>query len=162
MQDIQQPLWLVRSYGILQWRFFRFVLWDLYHQCVPDDVAQPWYGRAIARCLASEYLLRHFPYDDLLIYEMGGGNGTLSLNILDYLHDEHPEVYERTSYKIIEISSSLAKIQQARLKRHPDAVEVINKSIFEWSEIVNSPCFFLALEVIVSTRLNHTLAIIYP
>jgi len=118
----------------------------------PDDFAQPWYGQAIARCLASEYLLRYFPYEDFVVYEMGGGNGTLGLNILDYLRDEYPEIYERTTYKIIEISHGLAKIQQTRLKQHSHVVEVINKSIFDWNDVVHSPCFFLALEVIVRRR----------
>lgn len=80
---------------------------------------------------------------------MGGGNGTLSLNILDYLRAEYPEVYERTTYRIIEISPALAQIQRKRLAHHAGAVEIINQSIFEWQEVVQSPCFFLALEVIV-------------
>lgn len=86
----------------------------------------------------------------MIIYEMGGGNGTLSRNILDYLRDEYPEVYERTSYRIIEISPALAQNQRVRLKDHAGVVEVINQSIFDWEEPVQSPCFFLALEVIVS------------
>lgn len=113
------------------------------------DWLQPWYGQAIARCLTSEYLLKHFPYDDMVIYEMGGGNGTLSLNILDYLRDEYPEVYERTSYRIIEISPILAQNQRTRLRSHSAVVEIINQSVLDWKETVNSPCFFIALEVIV-------------
>ena len=80
---------------------------------------------------------------------MGGGNGTLARNILDYLQAEYPEVYERTQYKIIEISPNLAAIQQKALARHTNVVKIINKSVFDWDEYVASPCFFLALEVIV-------------
>ena len=44
----------------------------------------------------SDYKLKHFPYEDFIIYEMGAGNGTLMTNIMDYLREDEPEVYERT------------------------------------------------------------------
>jgi hypothetical protein len=75
------------------------------------------------------------------------------LNILDYIRDVHPEVYERTKYRIIEISDQLANLQQQGLgqsayaRGHSDKVEIINRSIFDWSQYVSSPCYFLALEV---------------
>jgi hypothetical protein len=84
---------------------------------------------------------------------MGAGNGTLMLNILDYIRDAEPSVYERTQYKIIEISSNLAKLQSHQLLRtanskgHASKVQIINKSIFEWDQMVPSPCYFLAMEV---------------
>lgn len=84
---------------------------------------------------------------------MGAGRGTLMLNILDYIRDVEPEVYERTRYKVIEISSNLASVQQGSLmataesKGHRDKVEIINKSVFDWRDPVPSPCFFLAFEV---------------
>ncbi|CAE6472059.1 hypothetical protein ACGC1H_003838 [Rhizoctonia solani] len=115
----------------------------------PTELFKPYYGHAIARCLISEYLLKYFPYEDLVIYEIGAGNGTLAENILDFLQAEHPEVYERTRYRIIEISGSLAQKQTARLeRRHTGAVEVIHKSVFDWTEQESAPCFFLAMEVI--------------
>ncbi len=81
---------------------------------------------------------------------MGGGNGTLALNILDFLQKEYPAVYERTRYRIIEISPKLADLQRQRLGSHASCLEIVNKSIFEWEEVVPSPCSFIALEVIVS------------
>ena len=84
---------------------------------------------------------------------MGAGNGTLMLNILDYIRDVEPAVYQRTKYKIIEISSSLATLQANQLLRnaasrgHSSRVEIINKSIFEWDQLVPAPCYFLAMEV---------------
>lgn len=75
------------------------------------------------------------------------------LNILDYIRDAEPSVYDRTKFKIIEISSNLAKLQANQLLRtadsrgHSSKVEIINKSIFEWTQVVSSPCFFLAMEV---------------
>ena len=33
---------------------------------------------------------------------------------------------------------------------HSRQVEVVNKSIFDWDEVVNEPCYFVGLEVLVS------------
>lgn len=124
---------------------------QLWH--TPTELFSPYYGEAIARYLVDDYRFNHYPYQDLEIYEMGAGNGTMMLNILDFIRDEHPDVYERTKYKIIEISSQLATLQQQGLgqsafaRGHADKVEIINKSIFEWDQYISSPCYFLALEV---------------
>ncbi|CAK7267263.1 hypothetical protein SEPCBS57363_002505 [Sporothrix epigloea] len=81
----------------------------------PTELFRPYYGEAIARNLVTNYMLSSFPYHDLIIYEMGAGRGTLMLNILDYLRANEPAVYERTHYKIIEISSNLAALQKRQL-----------------------------------------------
>ena len=111
---------------------------------------QPHFGQAIAQCLVSEYLLKYFPYEDFVIYEIGAGNGTLALDILNFLKDRHPEVYERTRYTIIEISESLARKQRRKVRQHHPGVEVVNKSIFRWDKREPSPCFVVLMEVIVS------------
>lgn len=119
----------------------------------PTELFRPYYGEAIARYLCENYRQTTFPYHDLIIYEMGAGRGTLMLNILDYIRDVEPEVYAKTRYKIIEISSNLASVQQATLmanvesRGHRGKVEIINRSIFDWRDPVPSPCFFLAFEV---------------
>lgn len=124
---------------------------QLWH--TPTELFRPYYGEAIARYLVTNYKLTLFPYHDLIIYEMGAGNGTMMLNILDYIRDMDPEVYQRTKFKVIEISSSLADLQQHNLNRslhaagHGGHAEIINRSIFDWDTYVHSPCFFLALEV---------------
>lgn len=118
---------------------------QLWH--TPTELFQPFYGEALARYILVNYKLNKFPYNDLVIYEAGAGNGTLMLNILDYLEKNEPEVYARTKYRIIEISSKLFNKQNSRLDKHRDKVEVINKSILEWDTLVSEPCFFIALEV---------------
>ncbi|KAK9454628.1 S-adenosyl-L-methionine-dependent methyltransferase [Dipodascopsis uninucleata] len=124
---------------------------QLWH--TPTELFQPYYGQAIARYLLINYLLSLYPYYDLNIYEVGGGNGTLMLNILDYIRESHPDVYKRTRYNIIEISSALAAKQSAPLlekletQGYIDKVRIINKSIFDWNVEVPEPCFFIALEV---------------
>lgn len=124
---------------------------QLWH--TPTELFRPYYGEAIARYLVANYKLSLFPYHDLLIYELGAGNGTLMLNILDYIRHADPEVYQRTKFRVIEVSSSLAELQQshflkdANARGHLEKVEIINKSIFDWDTYVASPCFMLALEV---------------
>lgn len=124
---------------------------QLWH--TPTELFSPYYGEAIARYLVEDYKYSSYPYHDLNIYEMGAGNGTMMLNILDYIRDCHPEVYERTKYNIIEITTQLADLQQQGLghsayaRGHSDKVEIVNKSVFDWDQYVSSPCYFLALEV---------------
>ena len=124
---------------------------QLWH--TPTELFRPYYGEAIARYLVTNYKLSYHPYHDLIIYELGAGNGTMMLNILDYIRDLHPDVYDRTQFKVIEISSTLASLQTSQLTKtasargHKDHVEIINRSIFKWNTLVPSPCSFLALEV---------------
>ncbi|KAF2707765.1 DUF185-domain-containing protein [Pleomassaria siparia CBS 279.74] len=124
---------------------------QLWH--TPTELFSPYYGEAIGRYIVHDYYLNHYPHRDLNIYEMGAGNGTMMLNILDYLRRVHPEVYDQTKYTIIEISSSLASLQQEGLgqtiqsRGHTDKVKIVNRSIFDWNQTVWSPCYFVALEV---------------
>lgn len=124
---------------------------QLWH--TPTEIFRPYYGEAIARFLVSNYKLTLYPYHDLLIYELGAGNGTLMLNILDYIRAADPEVYARTQFRIIEVSANLASLQFQQLKSsasargHEDKVVIINKSVFDWDTFLPTPCFFLALEV---------------
>lgn len=113
----------------------------------------------------AEYKLNLYPYEDLIIYEIGAGNGTLMGDILDYIAEEEPEVYERTQYRIVEISERLQGLQRGRAmggdgkaalkgparRKHADKVEVMGGSIFDWDRVVPEPCFFLAMEVLVSS-----------
>ncbi|KAG6821482.1 hypothetical protein H0H93_010206 [Arthromyces matolae] len=119
---------------------------QLWH--TPTELFKPWFGRAIAQCLVAEYLLKYFPYEDFIIYEIGAGNGTLALDILNFIRDVHPEVYERTQYNIIEISSRLVQMQRKRLSKDHPNVRVTHKSIFHWKTREPAPCFFVAMEVI--------------
>ncbi|KAF9531684.1 S-adenosyl-L-methionine-dependent methyltransferase [Crepidotus variabilis] len=119
---------------------------QLWH--TPTELFKPWYGRAIGRCLVSEYLLKYFPYEDFVLYEIGAGNGTLAMDILDLIQEEYPEVYERTRYQVIEISESLVKLQTEKLQSVHPCVKISHKSIFHWNNTETAPCFFIAMEVI--------------
>ena len=104
-------------------------------------------------------MLKYFPYEDFNLYEIGAGNGTLALDILDHLQLNYPDVYERTRYNIIEISENLATQQRAKLSAAHPCVTVHNKSVFRWNAREPAPCYFLAMEVVVSW---HWLFLIYP
>ncbi|RMZ74842.1 hypothetical protein DV737_g5681, partial [Chaetothyriales sp. CBS 132003] len=125
---------------------------QLWH--TPTELFQPHYGEAIARYLVTNYKMTLYPYADLIIYEIGAGNGTLMRNILDWIRDNEPSVYARTQYRVIEISSSLLSLQKTALTTsradpwHLEHVQLINRNILDWSVPVQEPCFFLALEVI--------------
>ncbi|KAI8911668.1 S-adenosyl-L-methionine-dependent methyltransferase, partial [Gorgonomyces haynaldii] len=112
----------------------------------PTELFRPYYGHALAKHI----LNAHDDNTPLQIYEMGAGNGTLMLNILDYLSTHAPQVYRRMRYNIIEISPNLAQIQSKMLSltRHASKARVVNKSIFEWDQLVQDPCFFVAMEVL--------------
>lgn len=127
---------------------------QLWH--TPTELFQPYYGEAIARNLLDKYKTDpKFKDQDLIIYEMGGGNGTLMINILNYIKKTDPKIYAKATYKIIEISSQLA-VKQYSLALKSKLVakgldslkcEIINKSIFEWNDVVEEPVFFISLEV---------------
>ena len=125
---------------------------QLWH--TPTELFHPFYGEAIARYLVTNYKMTLYPYSDLIVYEMGAGNGTLMRDVLDHIRATEPEVYARTKFKIIEISHKLANLQRQNLEQDPssaehlDHIEIINRSIFDWQEYIHSPCFFLALEVV--------------
>lgn len=53
--------------------------------------------------------------ESLVVYEAGGGTGTNALNVLDWLRQEEPKLYERTEYTIVEISPRLAELQAERV-----------------------------------------------
>lgn len=125
---------------------------QLWH--TPTELFRPHYGEAIARWLVTNYKSTLYPYHDLIIYEIGAGNGTLMCNILDHIRETDMDVYHRTKFRIIEISQSLAEIQNTNLRHslyfheHLEHIQIINKSVFDWNTPVLEPNFFIALEVI--------------
>lgn len=139
---------------------------QLWH--TPVELFRPWYGYAVAKYIVSKHrtrLLAAAPAGsntaNLLIFEVGGGNGTMMTNVLDYIRENEPDLYPGTKYTVIEISPLLSK-QQAKLvaeakARHP-GITLINKSIFDWKNLVPDECFFIASEVIVSCVLGRSLA----
>ena len=117
---------------------------QLWH--TPTELFQPFFGRALAN-----YILKvHTPseHEPLIIYEIGTGNGTLMLDILDYIQAHAPDQYATMEYHAIEISSHLVSSLNRVKAKHPK-VSIIKKSILDWNTLEPRPCFLIAMEVIV-------------
>ena len=121
-------------------------------KCQADPTDQPYYAHALTQAIISSYKLNHFPEQDLVIYEVGAGNGSFMVDSLTYIRDNHPEVYERTRFKIIEISAVLAKRQQRRAEEEGVGckVEVYESDFFRWKGGGLEPCYVVALELLVN------------
>ncbi|KAL1407698.1 hypothetical protein Q8F55_007131 [Vanrija albida] len=114
----------------------------------PTELFKPYFARALTSAILSQYKLNHFPHEELIIYEVGAGNGSFMADTLAFLRDEHPEVFARTKYRIIEISAALAATQKARAQKEGFTnIEVINQDVFKWQGGGDEPCFVIANEV---------------
>ncbi|KAJ9117586.1 hypothetical protein QFC22_004436 [Naganishia vaughanmartiniae] len=91
----------------------------------PTELFRPFYSRIIARALLSHYKLHHYPHSPLRIYEIGAGNGSLMVDVLSFLRDKHPEVFERTRYEVVEISAALAERQKQQAEMAGFSVELV-------------------------------------
>ncbi|KAJ2785905.1 hypothetical protein H4R18_000294 [Coemansia javaensis] len=126
---------------------------QLWH--TPTEILKPWYGYAVARHIVQQHKADRAAgahADPLVIYEVGGGNGTLMLNILDYVREHEPEIYAHAEYNLVEISPKLARQQlsrQAGGASSPHAnIKIVNRSILDWTARVDGACFVVAMEVI--------------
>lgn len=113
-----------------------------YGWLTPVEVFAPLYSEAIARYIVTEHIAsgqrkgvsqilgmtadqrpawaREARVEDvrpLVIYEVGGGNGTNALHILNFLRNNHPALYARTEYRILEVSPRLQKLQATLLEQ---------------------------------------------
>lgn len=116
----------------------------------PAEIFKPWYGHALAK-----YMIRsHNPKFPLKIFEIGGGTGTCAKNILDYVKNEAPSIYENMQYVSVEISKALANIQLKSVHReetHKSRYFVECRDACKrlgWGEVDERPCFVILLEVL--------------
>lgn len=72
------------------------------------------------------------PLFPLRIVEMGAGNGTCALNILDHLQAYYPAVYKTCRYTVLEISESLCAQQRDLLAVHGDHVRIHRANAIDW------------------------------
>ena len=117
-------------------------------------MVKPYYGIAVAK-----YILANTPWErPLIIYDMGGGHGSMMVSILNFLREKHPERYETTQYYMLEISSKMAEEQRhlVYLHQHQYHCQVQIANAFMFTKIDSRPCWILAFELIVSQReFNH-------
>ena len=119
---------------------------------------QPHYAQALISAIISSHQSTS-PDSDLILYELGAGNGSFMADSLTYIRDTHPELFVRTKYRIIEISPELARLQVARAKELgvEGQVEVLREDFFDWNGDSEKGCFVIALEVLVSTSMIITM-----
>ncbi|KAI5064689.1 hypothetical protein GOP47_0019384 [Adiantum capillus-veneris] len=116
----------------------------------PVELFKPWYGFALARYILKSHNSK-FP---LQIFEIGGGTGICAKNILDYMKNEAPLVYDNMHYVSVEISEALAKIQLKTVhaeESHKSRYCVECRDACRqsgWGEIDGRPCFMILLEVL--------------
>ncbi|QDZ22027.1 S-adenosyl-L-methionine-dependent methyltransferase [Chloropicon primus] len=84
----------------------------------PAEIFQPYYGQAVARYLVQDLLERG--EQELRVCEIGGGNGTLAANVLDYVRSRHPDLYERTKYTVVDVSKALCERQELLVAGHDE------------------------------------------
>ena len=75
------------------------------------------FGRVIAREIAQMWRCMGSPVD-FTIVECGAGNGRLACDIMDYLAEREPMLYERLSLILIELEPSLTAVQDEMLNNH--------------------------------------------
>jgi SAM-dependent MidA family methyltransferase len=122
----------------------------------PVEVFHPHYARAIAKWA----LRKHKEGKGMHFVEVGGGTGTCAVGILDFLKEDYPEIYEKSSYTIVDLSTEMNKLQKANLDAagHVDAIScnVVSESgvsmdpkkwdFFKGKE--DELCHIIALEVL--------------
>ncbi len=93
-----------------------------------DFYTSPYVHSAFGEVI-SNFILRGFSYINApvpTIVEIGSGNGTLALDVLDALKREKTAVYETLEYISIEKSPTLIEIAQEALKDHIEKLRFIN------------------------------------
>ncbi|KYQ90763.1 hypothetical protein DLAC_09402 [Tieghemostelium lacteum] len=116
----------------------------------PVELFKPFYSYSIIRYILEKYKKLNSG-KVLKIYEIGAGSGTNAISILNYLRDNHEDVYKTMNYTIIEISRLLADKQLSRIKEiHPNVhISINNTSIFNWThQKEDDDCFIILTEVI--------------
>ncbi|PVZ98806.1 hypothetical protein BB558_005185 [Smittium angustum] len=122
----------------------------------PTELLKPYYAHSIARCILEKHKKKCGSEGDskpLVIYEIGAGNGTLMVDIIKYIMDTEPNVFETMEYNVVEISSRLVRKQMAQKfgtkhKEITKRINIYNKSILEWNQIEERDCIVLIMEVI--------------
>lgn len=126
----------------------------------PVEIFSPHFGAAVAN-----YVCSNLPkdYQNLKVYEIGGGTGTLAKDVLHWMQTFRPDLYKTCRYVCIEISQPLAELQRQRVWASNDA----HKGVFEvvvgdagdgrvWQELekragncgITEECTVLAMEVL--------------
>jgi len=111
----------------------------------PCELFKPHYGQGVVRWMLAARKSIKNPFR---ILEIGGGNGSFALNVLDYLEEHHPDEYNLCTYTIVDLSKNFCEVQQQRLAKHKGKFKNYNMSICDWDDKVEEECFIIGLEVL--------------
>jgi hypothetical protein len=121
----------------------------------PAMVFQPWYSYALARYMSEQHTIQTPKSSPrpLLIYEIGGGNGTNARHILDWLRRHAPKTYASCHYSLLEFSPRLRDAQTAAVASHGAkrvSIVAADATDLDAAPIAPEPraCFVLGLEVL--------------
>ncbi|KAI7941572.1 hypothetical protein MJO29_013646 [Puccinia striiformis f. sp. tritici] len=123
----------------------------------PTELFKPWYAWSMAHYILQKHLKEESVTQKkkLKIYEIGAGNGTLCVGILDYIRSHHPSIYTTMEYVTIEVSSRLAAKQRSKidLNGHQNQARVVNQSVLDpggTEGMIKSDeeCWILGMEVL--------------
>lgn len=119
----------------------------------PVEIFKPYYAQALAKymidVLKGRNQLDSFSANTpFVVTEVGGGNGSCAVGILDYLRDNYPGLYENTIYEIIDVSRPFHEMQKKVLAHHGQHAKLINQNIFEYKGASKAHGFFIGLEIL--------------
>lgn len=136
---------------------YRLMLRDMYEKrgvawMTPCEIFAPWYSFAIARYLLKEH--RRTNESTLRVVEIGGGNGTNMMHMLDFLKSQAPDVYANTRATLVDISPAMSERQAEIVEsKHPGRCRFINDDICDPKPngelgVEEEPCFVVGLEIL--------------
>lgn len=128
----------------------------------PAEVFAPWYSFAIGKYVLDKLSAirageqgggSNFRRTPLVVFEIGGGNGTNAKHLLDYVKQAAPQIHREMSYTILEISPVLQSKQCEVLQEHAKVARSVCVDAMQVSEAAagladDRPCFVVGLEVL--------------
>lgn len=125
----------------------------------PSEIFKPYYGMTIANYIDTKYT--DYCHADpntklqpLKIIEVGAGNGSAALSVLNYFKLYKPRKYQTMELKIVEISPAMiARCREQISKLHGGLVsngqiQFVDSSILDYARRDNDLVFVIMLEVL--------------
>lgn len=115
----------------------------------PVDLFSPHYSSAILNYILTKYNANE--QQDLKLIEVNGRNGTNAKVILDYLQENHSDIYQHTQYYIANPNKSFLERQKQIITPYHKNITLIPKSITNWKipeEIKSKNAIIMGIEVL--------------
>jgi hypothetical protein len=145
---ISEPLQFKQMFGESAYKKALFNQYQGAHGFLtPVEIFKPHYARALANYIVSTNAFQENTLP-LNIIEIGGGNGTCAVGILDYLKTKEKKLYEKTQYTIVDVSKKFHQIQKQTLANHTNKIRLENKDFLQWEETNINKGIVIGLEVL--------------